>query len=52
MNKEQALEFTKDRIEKITRMTYKTESEIKIKRETLEYLRFIESLLENKEDRI
>jgi hypothetical protein len=47
MNKKQALEFTKDRIEVITRMTYTTESETKIKQETLEYLRFIEKLLEN-----
>lgn len=46
MNKEKALEFTKDRIAAISRITHSTESERKIAEETLEYLKFIEKLLE------
>lgn len=46
MNKQKALEFTKDRIDSISSCTYTTESEIKIANETLEYLRFIEKILE------
>lgn len=46
MNKQKALEFTKERIESISSSTYTTENEIKIVKETLEYLRFIEKILE------
>ena len=46
MNKQRALEFTKDRIYTISKATYETENERKIAQETLEYLVFIEKMLE------
>lgn len=47
MNKEKALEITKDRIYTISKSTYETESKRKIAQETLEYLKFIEKILED-----
>ncbi len=47
MNKERALEITKDRIEAIQETTFYNESEKKIADETLEYLKYIEKLLED-----
>lgn len=48
MDKEKALKFTIDRIESIKQQTYTTESEIRIAKETLEYLEFIKDILEDK----
>ena len=49
MDKEKALDFTIERIESIKRQTFTNESEIKSVNETLEYLEFIKSLLEEGE---
>lgn len=46
MNKQKALEITKDRIEYLKIFIPKTESEEKTAKETLDYLKFIENLLE------
>lgn len=46
MDKQKALEFTKERIEGITTAIYETESQRKISKETLGYLKFIEKILE------
>lgn len=46
MNKEKALEITKDRIESLKVFVPNNESEMKIAKETLEYLYFIEDMLE------
>lgn len=46
MNKEKALEFTNERIENISKTVYDNEMEIKIAKETLEYLIFIKGILE------
>lgn len=46
MDKHKALDFTIDRIESIKQQTYSKESEIKIAKETIEYLEFIKNMLE------
>ena len=46
MNIEKALEITKDRIERIKKFIPSNQNEIQISIETLEYLKFIENLLE------
>lgn len=46
MNIEKALEITKDRIDCLKKFIPSNQNEIKISIETLEYLKFIENLLE------
>ena len=46
MKIEKALEITKDRIEGIEKFTPDNQNEAQIAKETLEYLKFIENLLE------
>ena len=45
MNKEKALEITRDRLENLHSFTPENESESKIAKETMEYLKYIEDLL-------
>lgn len=47
MNKQKALEITQDRIANIKHFVPTNESEQNIAKETLEYLRFIEKILED-----
>ncbi|HJJ15464.1 MAG TPA: hypothetical protein OIM60_03455 [Clostridiaceae bacterium] len=47
MNIEKALEITKDRIDSLKIFIPSNQSETQISIETLEYLKFIENLLEN-----
>ena len=46
MNKEKALEITKDRIEKLNSFTPINEIDKVIADETLEYLKYVEKMLE------
>lgn len=48
MNKVRALEITNDRIESLNRFIPENESQKKIADETIEYLKFIKTLLEEK----
>lgn len=46
MDRQKALEITKDRIESMSYFIPENESESKIKKETTEWLKFIEKILE------
>lgn len=46
MDRKKALEFTRERIESIERTAYENKHHREIAEETLEYLRFIEKILE------
>lgn len=47
MNKQRALEIARDRIENLNKFIPTNESEMKIANETLEFLKFIEKILED-----
>lgn len=47
MEKQKALEIAKDRIENISKFIPTNESEKKIAEETLDFLKFVEKLLED-----
>lgn len=51
MNKKQAIEFAKDRIEILNKMIPENESESKIQKETLSFLFFVKDYME-KESKI
>lgn len=46
MNKERALEIAKDRIEALQSFVPTNESEVKISKETMEFLIFVKEMLE------
>lgn len=47
MNKQRALEIARDRIENLNKFIPTNENEMKIADETLEFLKFIEKILED-----
>ena len=47
MNKEKALKIAKDRIETLQSFVPTNESEIKIAKETMEFLNFVKEMLED-----
>ena len=47
MNKQKALEITKDRIENLNKFIPTNKSEAEVANETLEFLKYIEKILED-----
>lgn len=49
MNRERALEIARDRLDKLDMFQPENESEVKVLKETKEFLEYVECILERKE---